>query len=197
MVTAVRDTRQTIVTSALQLFHRQGYASTTVQQVAEAAAISKGNLTYHFPNKLSLFTEAHSQAADYLKSRIMQRSFDEAVDTVSGVEAFTRRVRRWMIDAEAHFVGCMFTNIAVEAQHSDREAARLARQTLLEAKEILTVYLATGQQLGEVRSDFEPGKLSQAFFWMYEGALTLSRVNDDPKEFDAFCSSIRLWLSPP
>ena len=86
MSVTTRDTRQTIVLAAADLFRKQGYAATTVQQVAEVTGISKGNLTYHFPNKQALYEEVHRQVIDYVRTRILNRSFDEAPDALRYME---------------------------------------------------------------------------------------------------------------
>lgn len=196
MTTATRDTRQTIIAGAAELFRKQGFASTTMQQVAEVTGISKGNLTYHFPSKQALFEEVHAMMVAYVKERVIARSFAEAPDALAGMEGFLGRLRRWMIEEDGHFVGCPFTNIAVETQRSDPAIASLTRQTLVELKALLATQLAEGQAQGHVRTDYEPEQLSHAFFWMYEGALALSRAMDDPTEYDAFRAHLRSWLAP-
>ena len=196
MATATRDTRQTIVAAAAELFRKQGYAATTMQQVAEVTGISKGNLTYHFPSKLALFEEVHRQAFEYVRDRILARSFDEAPDATAGVEAFARRVRRWFLDEDGQFVGCLFTNMAVETQHADVAVAKLARASLEAFAGMLAERFAAGQARGELRDDQPAAMISRIFFWMYEGALTLSRVNNDPAEYDAFSAHLRPWLAP-
>jgi TetR/AcrR family transcriptional repressor of nem operon len=196
MVTTTRDTRQTIITAAADLFRKQGYAATTMQQVAEVTGISKGNLTYHFPSKQALYEAVHKQVMDYLRDRILGRSFDEGPTAIEGVGEFTRRLRRWFLDEEQRFVGCVFTNIAVETQHSDPAIGQLARAALTEFKAILAQRFADGQARGEIRSDRSATELAQAFFWAYEGALILSRALNDPAEYDAFCASSKDWLRP-
>jgi AcrR family transcriptional regulator len=196
MAVATRDTRQTIVAAAAELFRKQGFAATTMQDVAEAAGISKGNLTYHFPSKQALFEEVHRQASSYVRERVLARSFDEAPDPVVGMAEFTRRLRRWVLDDQGHFVGCLFTNLAIESQHADPAVAQLARATLHELKTLLGDRLAAGQAAGQVRRDMSAEALSRSFFWMYEGALALSRAMDDPAEYDAFRAFITNWLAP-
>ena len=196
MTTTTRDTRQTIIAGAADLFRKQGFAATTMQQVAEVTGISKGNLTYHFPSKLALFEEVHAQMVKYVKERVLLRSFQESPGALAGLEAFTSRLRRWMIDEDGHFVGCPFTNIAVETQRSDPAIAGLNRQTLGELKALLATQLAEGQAKGEITAAHEPEALSRAFFWMYEGALALSRAMDDPAEYDHFRAHLHTWLAP-
>ena len=62
------STADRIADTALRLFNRKGYASTTLTEIAAEVGISQGNLTYHFPTKLYLalhFSEtvrAHGEA---------------------------------------------------------------------------------------------------------------------------------------
>lgn len=50
-------TRQALLDSATQLFAEQGYAQTTLEQVAAAARVTKGALYGHFSGKQALFRE--------------------------------------------------------------------------------------------------------------------------------------------
>jgi TetR/AcrR family transcriptional repressor of nem operon len=196
MTTVTRDTRQTILAEAFELFRKQGYAGTSMGQVAEAVGISKGNLTYHFPSKQALYEAVNAFAAAYVHERLIARSFDEAAEAIAGLEDFCRRIRRWGIDPDEHFVGCIFTNVAVETQHSDPAVGKLARRTLQGFSDALTERFAIAQANGEIRNDQDAAQLARMFFWMYEGALTISRASDSPAEYDAFRFSLRAWLTP-
>jgi AcrR family transcriptional regulator len=46
-----RDTRQEILSAAKKLFNQRGYNGVSVQDIAGALGISKGNLTYYFRKK--------------------------------------------------------------------------------------------------------------------------------------------------
>jgi len=48
---AVADTRQRVLDTARELFNRRGLARVGVRDVARAAAMSPGNLAYHFPTR--------------------------------------------------------------------------------------------------------------------------------------------------
>ncbi len=49
------DTRQQILSAALKRFADQGYAGTSVQQIVDAACVTKPTLYYHFGNKAGLY----------------------------------------------------------------------------------------------------------------------------------------------
>lgn len=50
----ISTTPERIANAALRRFNRNGYASTTLAEIANDVGISQGNLTYHFPTKLDL-----------------------------------------------------------------------------------------------------------------------------------------------
>ena len=193
---ATLDTRSSIVAVAAELFRSHGYAATTMQAVAERAGISKGNLTYHFPSKQALFEAVYAEAFAYVRDRALARSFAEEPDGVAALEAFTRRLRRWMLDPQGRFVGCIFTNVAVETQHHEPAIGGLARQALVAIQAALAEHFAAAQAAGGIRCDVPAAELARMFFWMYEGALALSKALDDPAEYDAFRAMLRGWLRP-
>ena len=47
--------RNQILDAALKLFAHRGFGATSVRDIAEAAALSKGNVYHHFPDKESIF----------------------------------------------------------------------------------------------------------------------------------------------
>ncbi len=50
----IRPTKQRILDAALRLFNEQGYVHVRLQQIAEAAEMSVGNMAYHYPHKLDI-----------------------------------------------------------------------------------------------------------------------------------------------
>ena len=51
---SAEGTRSAILSAAQQILEDEGYAKLSLRNVAEAAGIAVGNLTYHFPNKQEL-----------------------------------------------------------------------------------------------------------------------------------------------
>lgn len=52
------ETREKIITTAVRLFSAQGYANTSLSQVAKDASVSKALIFWHFDNKETLFRTA-------------------------------------------------------------------------------------------------------------------------------------------
>ena len=71
------NTRDLVLKSARELLIRDGYADFSIRRVADAAGITVGNLTYHFPSKRELVRALiESLIADYLGAK--QRLYADA-----------------------------------------------------------------------------------------------------------------------
>ncbi|HYH31026.1 MAG TPA: helix-turn-helix domain-containing protein [Pseudonocardia sp.] len=61
------DTREEIRAVAMELFARNGYAQTSLRQIAERLDITKAALYYHFPSKEDLLAELAQPMVDDLE----------------------------------------------------------------------------------------------------------------------------------
>lgn len=76
-------TKEKIIKTAIHLFNLQGVGNVRIQDIAETASISPGNLTYHFKTKKELMKAIYHYMMEQLKER-MSSDFVlmEAIDTV-------------------------------------------------------------------------------------------------------------------
>jgi AcrR family transcriptional regulator len=79
------QTRARIVAAAIDLLHRHGYAATTTILVAERAAVSRGALLHHFPEKSSLMAGV-VQAAYEADAAFYRRALSAAITPVERVD---------------------------------------------------------------------------------------------------------------
>ncbi len=68
----MRDTRQEILDAARRLFNQRGYNGVSLQDIARAVGISKGNLSYHFQKKEHIVEAIMAQSGDTLPPNIPQ-----------------------------------------------------------------------------------------------------------------------------
>ena len=86
-----------ILTSAHEIFTRDGHAGLSLRKVADHAGIAVGNLTYHFPTKDALLQSMLREAlADYVEAHLAQ--FEHKQDTpldilLNVVEFYVRNAR--------------------------------------------------------------------------------------------------------
>jgi len=101
-----------ILSAAVELFAKQGFAATEVQQIADRAGVGKGTVYRHFVNKEKLFLAAADLGLRQLKDAINHIADPQAVplDRLrGGVVAFLKFFREHpefvelMIQERAHF----------------------------------------------------------------------------------------------
>src|ERR687896_785576 len=66
-------TRQAIAAAALELFDRQGFAETTIPEIAEAADVSPRTVSGYFPHKEDLAFPDGEEAYASLERRLQER----------------------------------------------------------------------------------------------------------------------------
>jgi AcrR family transcriptional regulator len=105
-------TRETIVRVALQLFSEQGFADTTIRQIADAADVAPRTVSAYFPVKEQIVFHRDEETLATLRARLMSdRAPDEtAVDamrawiaenmTADRIDVHEARCRRTVIESD-------------------------------------------------------------------------------------------------
>lgn len=84
-------TKENILTISSRLFYERGIANVRLQQIADNAKISVGNLAYHYPNKQAIVNAIYRTAFDEL-SELMDTIFykDDFADFDDSIKSFFR-----------------------------------------------------------------------------------------------------------
>lgn len=160
-------TRAKIHSAAMSLFVHQGFGSTNVQEIADAAGISIGLLYRHYRTKDQLFNELVAYAVEGLKRNI---AFFESDQSPAEVMAqFVDEVYTDMINGEelAHLLllinQSLLAGASTTSQHHEEILQVNAR--LLDSTARL---IRKGQQLGEFRPGDAP-EMAVLFFASIQG----------------------------
>lgn len=136
--------RQTILEAALDLFSAQGFRGTTVDQIADAAGLSKPNLLYYFPSKEAIYVSLLESMLDTWLDPL--RAMNPQGEPIAEILAYLRR----KLDLSRDF---------------PRESRLFANEILQGAPQIKTVLTQDLRHLVEEKAVV----LRQ---WMAEGRIT-------------------------
>jgi TetR/AcrR family acrAB operon transcriptional repressor len=64
------QTRRALLSAALKVFSRQGYAATRLEDIAEEAGVTRGAIYWHFKSKADLYIELQGRAAGKLMALV-------------------------------------------------------------------------------------------------------------------------------
>ncbi len=148
------ETRKKILTVAMDLFKRQGFDKTTVDQIAMVADVAKGTVFNHFPEKEAIIYE-HIQSVIREQTPAMLEYLNKLPDTRTRLIAALQKSLEWMhIDVsndlfERHFTYKM--SQAVKAiKHLDGNVGT-------GFSTILVHVFKLGIESGEIRPDVNAG----------------------------------------
>jgi len=84
-----REKQEVILEAALDVFSREGFRGATIDQIAEAAGMSKPNLLYYFPRKEEIYERLMTSMLDVWLQPL--REIDSVGDPVSELRSYIRR----------------------------------------------------------------------------------------------------------
>jgi TetR/AcrR family acrAB operon transcriptional repressor len=174
-------TRKRLVASATELFARKGYRETSVQQIADAAGISRGSIFWHFGSKEGLLWAV----AEELFARWEHEVLVPEVGDATGIEAVLRSLdahRAFLTgetDAHRLFYVLMFEALGPRADLAG-EYARLHRHF----RTLGAAWIARGVETGEVRGDIDPMAIAVAIVGALGGIAYQYLLDPDGVDLD-------------
>ncbi|MAI77377.1 MAG: hypothetical protein CL917_00375 [Deltaproteobacteria bacterium] len=137
-------TRERILEASLKLFNEKSYAGTPVSEIAAAAGIATGNLTYHFGTKRELAEALEKQ------TRRRRRESHSNFETGAIANDYVEVLRSSMIMSwENRFL------LRDHAQFREGKQARLPDRDLVEDVEILEDFLKRMRKEDMLRKDLQ------------------------------------------
>ena len=182
-------TKDRIIKKGAELVYSNGFNNTGIQEVLHAADVPKGSFYFYFRNK----EEFGLSLIDYFASFIMhiaQKQMRAGMDDpVEGLKSFFILYIDLM-KKQNFTCGCPIGNLAQEMSDlSDSFRERIAGFFDI-AKGMIRDCLAEAQTRGRLRSDINPGELSNFIFNSWEGSLIEMKVSKSSHPLDVFMNTV-------
>ncbi len=151
-------TRRAILEAAYELFLEQGYAATSMRQIAERAGLALGGIYNHFPNKEAIFAELILDRHPYRQVLPILRE-----TSAEDPETFVRTAAQAMVaelGRRPDFIKLMFIEIV---EFNGRNMPKIVQHIL---PEVLPIIQKFNAQQGLLR-DIPPAVLFRAFLGLF------------------------------
>lgn len=154
------DRPQELLDAAIRVFAEHGYRGTRLEQVADAAGVTKGTIYYYFRNKEDLFRQTIAQHRRHTGARI-----DALLDGVPGTVAERLRValgQAWtdIAGPAGALLRLMIGEVSIEAPEIFR--AWLG-EVVTDGSTELAAAIREGQATGEFRRDADAEVAARIF----------------------------------
>ncbi len=181
---------QEVLTKAMNLFWKQGYSATSVQDLVSHLGINRASLYDTFGDKEQLFKKSF---ALYRKSNIegLIHFFESRPNIKSGLsELFDIAIQDAILDKEAK--GCFVVNTTTELIPNDESLMKIIEDNKRNFENLFYEYLKKGKENGQLKTNQDLKSLASLLFMLYAGIKVVSKVNPVEKELKG---SIDLALS--
>ena len=166
--------------AAMDLFWRNGYEATSMQDIVDHLGIGRGSIYGTFGGKHELFLLALDRYAEEFDSR----SLDLLAKSGPALPAVREFITGFLADALADSRGCLVTNSAVECPR-DQPVARRVESTWHGLETALAGALVRARNQGELAAGKDPRALARFLVTFMQGLRVVAKVPDERRMRDA------------
>jgi TetR/AcrR family transcriptional regulator, repressor for uid operon len=164
------DVKEKIVDAALATFSKNGYDRTRMDDIAEAANVSKGTLYLYFKNKEELFFAISERNIRELKEQL-STLLTKSEDLISSAENFYENFRS---NTSGTNVEKVFFEIIAESSRN-LKLRRMLYEQRIKMLDVVTTYLDLQQEKGLIRKNSNTKTIASGLISLYNG-LSLSKI---------------------
>ncbi len=176
------NTRERLLATAAELFWRQGYAQTGVNEIMQRAKTTSGSFYHFFPTKEDLVLAVVDHIGESLDAEIFSADLTTAVDPIDRVFAVLEFYRRNLVEND-FALGSPLGTLAAELSESHPQVReRLAGLFTGWTDRMQRLLEAAGDRLP---ADLDRRALAEFILSAIEGAVLQARVRRSPAPFDA------------
>ncbi len=179
-----------VLTKAMNLFWKQGYSATSVQDLVSHLGINRASLYDTFGDKEKLFKKSFEL---YRKQSIDKVSelFEGQTNVKEGFSIlFSGAINEALLDKDRK--GCFAVNNATELVPNNESCLDILSRNKENFEHLFYEYLKKGQKKGQLKECENLKSLASFLYVIYNGILVVSKLQTNKKELT---DSVNLALS--
>lgn len=166
------ELRTRLFRSALDLFAKQGFNETTVEDITSAADVGKGTFFNYFPSKDHLLIAFGEMQLEKLQALVT-----EAAETGVSLPAFLRTLGVRMTEEPAR--NPSIVRALLQGNLSSSPVREAMRKNHLRGQALLSRLIRLAQDRGEVRADLTADEIAEVFRQTIFGTLLIWAVTGE------------------
>ena len=174
------DARTRLLEAARDVIRTKGFAATTVDDLCEAAAVTKGAFFHHFKSKDALGVAAAEYWAETTSALFEGAPYHEAEDPLDRVLAYIG-FRRAIISEEIPAFTCLVGTLAQEVHATAPDIRDAAAASIFGHSETLEADIQSAIDTNGLRPDgWNAASLARHFQSVLQGGFILAKAGNDP-----------------
>ena len=191
MVPRKTTTRERLITTAAELFRRQGYAQTGVNQIIQEAKATSGSFYHFFPAKEDLLLAVVDHIAEVFEAEILSPAAERFDDPIEEVFAILDLYRQQLNEGGFTFGSPMASLSAEVSENHPKVRTRLAEVFASWTGRIEELLWSAGNRLPP---SLDRTALAQLVVCTTEGAVLGTRLIRSLVPFDAAIRELKTYF---
>lgn len=158
--------RKQIIDTAIEAIAQEGFAQTTIAEIAKRAGVSTGVITYHFKNKDELLEQCVRKLFEAPNAYVIQRVDTQHTFTLK-LKTFIEANIEFMLKNRSHSTAMVSS---FGAFNSETARHRILARQYTKIRKYLIRILEGGKSKGEFR-EFSTETMAQLIFGTLEGLM--------------------------
>jgi AcrR family transcriptional regulator len=177
----VNDTKQNMMTAALELFHKQGVNATSIDQILARSGTGKSQFTYYFKNKDGLIRSTIHFLAEVIKNNQADTGYE--INSWSDMENWFQNYIEFQKSVD-YELSCPLGTIANDLSN-DQEILRQDVRLFLEwCRGKIARFFAERKAAGEFIVKVNPDSLADFCISIMQGGMLLTKMKRDSDMFE-------------
>lgn len=179
-----------VLTKAMNLFWKQGYSATSIQDLVTHLGINRASLYDTFGGKKQLFKKSFEL---YRHSSIkrLELLFQNQPNVKAGIsELFNDAIKEAVLDKDKK--GCFAVNTTTEFVPNDESCLEILTNNMRNFENLFYQYLKKGEKEGQLKGGRDLKELASFLYIIYNGVLVVSKIHPNKKDLS---NAINIALS--
>ncbi|MCL6605709.1 MAG: TetR/AcrR family transcriptional regulator [Paenibacillus sp.] len=174
-----------VLDKAMELFWRQGYEKTSIQELVDGMGIHRRSLYDTFGDKHQLFMDVLNRYNSISNSNITNRIHQSN----SAKEAIRQLFEMIFSCKENQPKGCLTVNTAVELSLLDPEVAVKIHEQFFASEQLFYDLVVGGQQTGEIPEHYDAVSLSLYLHNAWVGLRVMIKTTEDKEKLESIINT--------
>ena len=186
-------TRFTILQQAFDLIYRQGYQSTSIDEIIATTNVTKGAFFYHFKNKDEMGLAIINEVMFPSMNQSFFQSLQHSVDPVKDIYAMMKHLLLEDPYLKIQY-GCPAGNLTQEMSPLNTEFSKALSKLVEQWQDALKKSIIAGKKAGIIRSNVDARQVAYFVMSGYWGVRTIGKLYHNKDAYRIYLKELKNYL---
>ncbi len=186
-------TRFTILQKAFDLIYKQGYQTTSIDDIIATTKVTKGAFFYHFKNKDEMGLAIINEVMFPTMNHAFVKSLENTTDPVKAIYA----MMKYLLLEDPYLkvqYGCPAGNLTQEMSPLNHEFSKALSKLVEQWQEALHKSIMSGKKAGTIRPDVNARQVAYFVMSGYWGVRNLGKLYHTTDCYTVYLKELKHYL---